>query len=201
MAVSLKDMCAAKARTSDDAIVAAASAIVRKGGPNALTLRDLAAAVGVKAPSLYKRFEDRNALLAAVRAQARTALREALGTAAAAGPAGGYERLGRMARAWRVFALAEPGLYSALADGAAAQDEPDATQPLRQTLDALVGHTATPSALRALVSFLHGFATLEAAQPFRLGAGIDASFALGLSALFDGLVLDAAANAGQPDRT
>lgn len=193
-------MCAAKARTSDDAIVAAASAIVREGGPEALSLRNVAEAVGIKAPSLYKRFEDRDALLAAVAAQARTVLRDALASAAAAGPQGGFERLGRMARAWRAFARAEPGLYRVLTTSAT-PGAPDAAGPLRESLDMLVGPTAAPLALRALVAFLHGFAELEAKPAFRLGEGLDSSFSLGLSALFDGLLLDAAAGAGQSSQT
>lgn len=191
-------MCSAKARTSDAAIVTAATAIIRKGGPEDLSLRDVAMAVGIRAPSLYKRFEDREALLAAVAAQARTALRHALVAAAAAGPQGGFERLGRMARAWRAFARAEPGLYRLLTINSS-QQGPDAAEPLREGLDDLVGATAAPLALRALIAFLHGFAELEARPAFRLGTGLDASFSLGLSALFDGLLLEAAA--GQSSQT
>jgi len=193
-------MCAAQARTSDDAVVIAALAIVRERGPDALSLREVATTVGVKAPSLYKRFDDRRALVAAVETRARAMLRDTLIAAAERGPGGGFEQLGRMARAWRAFARAEPGLDRLVVTGDA-RHGPNVTEPVRDTLDGLVGPVASPLALQALVSFLHGFADLEAGRAFRLDSAPDASFALGLSALFDGLVLDAASSAGQSTRT
>ena len=53
-------------RTSIDAIIGAGRAILEESGPAGLTMQAVAVRVGVRAPSLYKRVTDRDALVAAV---------------------------------------------------------------------------------------------------------------------------------------
>ncbi len=60
----------AVAKTSDDDIVRAARRIVERDGTVGLSMQSVANEVGVRAPSLYKRFTDRAALLGAVEASA-----------------------------------------------------------------------------------------------------------------------------------
>ncbi len=57
-------------RTSLEEIVEAAARLLEEGGPGAVTMQAVAQAVGVKAPSLYKRVRDREALLGLVGAAA-----------------------------------------------------------------------------------------------------------------------------------
>ncbi|MBD8142065.1 TetR/AcrR family transcriptional regulator, partial [Frigoribacterium sp. CFBP 13605] len=53
-------------RTSPDAILLAARELLEADGPSGLTMAAVAARVGVRAPSLYKRVENREALLRSV---------------------------------------------------------------------------------------------------------------------------------------
>ena len=50
------------------ALTAAALAVVEQGGPEAVSLRDLAASLGVSRAAPYRHFADRDELLAAVAA-------------------------------------------------------------------------------------------------------------------------------------
>src|SRR5690348_3358076 len=71
-------MSPALAKTSDDEIIAAARAIIAEHGVDKLSLGEVATAVGIKAPSLYKRFADRGALVDAVRDSVLRQLADAL---------------------------------------------------------------------------------------------------------------------------
>jgi AcrR family transcriptional regulator len=178
-------------RTSDEAIGAAAMAIVAEEGPDGLSLRRVADAVGIKAPSLYKRFESRDALLIAVRRRILAALGAALQDARDHGPNAPSDRLARIARAWRAFARSRPGHYAlAIGPGISSpfdSELSEALRPLRVTLAETVGSRSAPMAVRVIVSFLHGFVAIEASDVFRLADGSDAAFAVGVSALIDGL--------------
>src|SRR5947209_200436 len=81
-------------------IVAAARKLAEGEGLEALTLRRLAAEVGIQAPSLYKHFPDKAALLAAVEADVNAELGRLL--AVWSQERGGD--LNRLARGYRRFA-------------------------------------------------------------------------------------------------
>ena len=72
-------------RTSVEEIVAAGREILEASGPQGLTMQAVAARVGVRAPSLYKRVRDREALLTAVATASIDALTARLVTAWATG--------------------------------------------------------------------------------------------------------------------
>jgi AcrR family transcriptional regulator len=57
-----------------EALVEAAVEVVREGGPEALSLRELARRVGVSHAAAYRHFADRDALVDAVAEQAMAAL-------------------------------------------------------------------------------------------------------------------------------
>jgi AcrR family transcriptional regulator len=176
-------------KTSDAQIVAAARRIIREQGADALTQRAVAAAVGVKAPSLYKRFEDKAALLAAVRLEALAEL-EARLRAAAQGQAPAPAFM-RMANAFRAFAYECPDIYRLIFDPDL-QDEdrsPErrALASIEAALAPLVGAGQSASAAHAALSLLHGFVRLEidAAAP-RPGPH-DEAFGFAVYALLQGM--------------
>ena len=174
-------------KTSDAAIVAAARRIVAAEGLENLSLQAVAEAVGIKTPSLYKRFTDRAALVDAVREDVILSLADRLKKVAAKrDPA---QVLRAMANEYRRFAQREPRLYRlVLASG----DEPSpaaraAVAPLLETLTALLGHERALPAARTLTAFLHGFATMEIGGSFQFGGSVDDAFDFGIKTLLAGL--------------
>jgi AcrR family transcriptional regulator len=93
------------------ALVAAALAAVETGGAEAVSLRELAAQLGVSRAAPYRHFADRDALLAAVAARGFEDLFEVYETALA-GPGDGRERLRRGLVGYMEFAGRRPGLHA-----------------------------------------------------------------------------------------
>jgi AcrR family transcriptional regulator len=183
-------MSPAHAKTSDDAILRAAIRLVEEGGLDALTMQAVATAVGVRAPSLYKRIHDRAALVRAIQESAASELaadlcRVSLGVDARAD-------IVAMADAFRGFAHHRAGTYGLLF--AALPDElrispasnGAAIEPLFRALASLTGDPAgTLEAARLLVAFVHGFVSMELAGAFRLGGDVDAAWRFGVATIVD----------------
>src|ERR1700736_2983617 len=75
----------AHSQTSTAAIVAAGRRLLEERGTDALTMRDVADAVGVRAPSLYKRVRGRSDLFRLILEDVADELTSALDTAAGSG--------------------------------------------------------------------------------------------------------------------
>jgi len=177
----------AVAKTSDDDIVRAARAIVERDGAGGLSMQAVADEVGVRAPSLYKRFADRSALLAAVELHTLASLGRSLERAAGTGrPASDIDAMGR---AYRRFARAHPRLYEMVFGTEASKGEAadraraDAARPLIECVARLVGERRALAAARVLTAFVHGFVSMENAGAFRLGGGVDEAYELGMRML------------------
>ncbi len=180
-------MCAAPAKTSDADIVAAARAVIAARGLDALSLQQVAAAVGIKTPSLYKRFDDRAALLAAVQDDVLLELARVLGDAAASGstPQDGLHAMGR---SYRAFAATHARLYPLLFGSS--EPSPAARAAIAPVMTALIALLGAPLALpaaRTLTAFLHGFVTMELSGNFQMGGSIDDAFDFGLDAVMRGI--------------
>jgi AcrR family transcriptional regulator len=173
----------AVAKTSEAELVRAARQIVEKAGPSALSMQLVADAVGIRAPSLYKRFADRDALLDAVALDAIGDLAAALGRAAE----GKTPRaaLVAMGNTYRTFAKRRPGIYALLfaerrEAAAVVAARADAVRPVLAALAALVPEAEALPAARMLTAFLHGFVSMEISGAFKLGGGVPEAFAFGL---------------------
>jgi AcrR family transcriptional regulator len=91
-------------------IIAAATALLEEtGSEDAITLRGVARRAGVAAPSIYTHFPDREAIVAAVVAQAFVELDEALATVRGEGDP--LQRLFNLCEAYLTFAQGKPHRY------------------------------------------------------------------------------------------
>jgi AcrR family transcriptional regulator len=92
-----------------DALVQAALVEAERGGPEAISIKALAAKLGVSQPAPYRHFADREALLEAVTAEAfrqfNAVLRESTGKPSK------QSKLSRLAQATLAFGLRRNGIY------------------------------------------------------------------------------------------
>jgi AcrR family transcriptional regulator len=154
------------------ALVTAAQAAVDAGGPEAVSLRDLAQSLGVSTAAPYRHFADRRALLAEVAARGFADLRDAYAVAQAAAP-DPRTALRETARAYLNLAFGRPGLFRLMfaTDLVGAADAPTSLlTPAAEAWDGLYRAVAAadPGADLATIkrraiggwSTLHGFVTL-----------------------------------------
>ncbi len=178
-------------KTTDAEIIEAARKLVERDGHGGFSMNDVAAAVGVRAPSLYGRFADRAALLTAVEVEVWRKLARAIGRVPQRQDP--VETLAALARAYRAFGKAHPKSYALIFNVDAERSEEGAqarAAAVAITLPsfaALVGEDEALAAARTLVPFLHGFVSMELASAFRLGGGIDDAFERGVATILAGL--------------
>lgn len=167
-----------------DGLVAAGLELARKGGPDAVVLREATRIVGVVPNAAYRHYADRDELLAAVCVAAMNELgaRMASGVARVRGkhgdPGAARRRLRAIGTAYLEFARDEPGLFAtayALPQrhdyGATEQDRSPLGQ-LRTALDELVEAGVLDQRRRAGIEYpvwsaVHGTAVLAGQGPLR----------------------------------
>lgn len=174
-------------RTSLDRIVQAGRAILDADGIDALTMQRVAAAVGVRAPSLYKHVRDRDALVRLIAADVVTELGAAVAAAASTGdPRSDLRAIATRFRAW---AHAHPGAYALLfappSETWRLDPDPgaDVLGPMFRAVAALAGADDVLVASRTLVAWVNGFVGMELAGAFRLGGDVEAAFVYGADRL------------------
>lgn len=167
-------------RTSIDAIIAAGRAVLEDGGHDALTMQAVATRVGVRAPSLYKRVRDRDALLALV----AEAVVEDLGDRLRAA----RPDLAHLAEVYRAFAHEQPEGFRLMFTAAAPLEALDRTAaPVVQAASVAAGEADALNAARLFTAWATGFLQMELAGAFRLGGDVDAAFAYGLRIVTAGI--------------
>lgn len=175
------------ARTSLDLIVKAGREIIEADGIDGLTMQSIAARVGVRAPSLYKRIRSRNDLLRLVGNDAAAELTGRLEAAVKGKDA--RRDLTALANAFRRFAHGNPGAYSLifapLPDEARADRSwsVKASAPIIDAAERLAGTADALEAARTVVAWANGFIAMELAGDFRLGGDVDRAFAYGIDRL------------------
>jgi AcrR family transcriptional regulator len=164
------------------AIVAAARHILEEEGRDALTMRRLASAVGMRAPSLYKHFPDKAAVEVAL---IERGFEEWTASFEAALTREG-ESLATLAEAYRAFSRQHPHLYRLMTAG------PLPRERMRPGVEAaaaapLIRVAGDPDLARAVWAFAHGMTMLELDGRFPPGADLDAAWAAGIAA-FDKVI-------------
>jgi AcrR family transcriptional regulator len=161
-----------------NALVEAALKVVESDGAEALSLRDLAASLGVSRAAPYRHFADRDALLAAVAARGFEALAD-IYEAARTGLGEGPERPRRAMRDYMAFARRHAGLHRLMYESDLLKRKPlpaVLVGPYRRTYEALWGtlEQAYPGAERdwlrrrrvTMLSTVVGFLVLDEAGRF-----------------------------------
>ena len=179
----------APARTSTDEVVAAGRAIVERDGLDALTMQAVARAVGVRAPSLYKRVAGRDALVGLITDLVAVELTTELEkVVAGADPAADLRAL---TAAFRAFAGRNPATYRLLFDprhGDVSPETRDRTvAAVRRVAGRLAGEDDELDASRMIVAWVSGFVAMELAGAFQLGGDVDQAWDYALNALVSAL--------------
>lgn len=159
------------------ALVAAALERIESHGAEGVTLRAVAAQVGVSHAAPYAHFRDKNALLAAVAAAGFRELHARLRASRKARRRG--NALARLGVAYVAFAREHPALYALMFGsdvGQARSQELDeaseaAWRELQETVAAEVVPSQAHSAAVAAWSLVHGLASLLAAGRIRVDGG------------------------------
>jgi AcrR family transcriptional regulator len=174
-------------------VVAAAADLADAEGLDAVTLSRVAAALGVKSPSLYNHVQGRDGLLRGIALLGLDELATALRDAAVGRSSD--DALLAAARAYRRYVKDHPGRYAAGAIAAPAPDDTDLQQAgavVIATITAILRgwdltDDDTVHTVRAIRATVHGFASLETSGGFGLHQDVDESLDRLITALAAGL--------------
>jgi AcrR family transcriptional regulator len=156
--------------------------ILEREGPEGLTMRRLAEAMGIRAPSLYKHIESKEELEALVMAEAFREMGTELHRAVEGLPDGASrgKALAELGRAYRGWALAHPHQYRLVTGGPLPRErlpeglESWAAEPV------VIAVGGNPDRARAAWAFAHGMTILELDGRFPSNAYLETAWATGL---------------------
>lgn len=178
-------------RVSTPALVTAVRSIAERDGVDAVTMSAVAAAVGVRAPSLYKRAANRHDLLRLAAEDAAAELGVAVDEVVT-NSTDAREVLAGVARALRSFANRSPRVTTLLFNSPStdATPSPETLAPLMATLLGAVSTLTTTDPLpvaRTLTAWAYGFCMMEQNGGFRQGGDVDEAFDRGLEIVLRGI--------------
>ena len=186
-------------KTSPEAILSAAIALLEREGGEALTLRRIAALLGVVPNALYRYYASREALIAAIADETARRLLAAidagLDESKGANAAGAEARVRTLINIYVAFSNAHPDLYQTLVGDKSGGEAAGLPQPLARerlwlkvidVIEPLAGAQNAPLAAVTLWGLLHGMWTLRRANLF--GGDMPAEIgAFAVDALLKGL--------------
>jgi AcrR family transcriptional regulator len=165
-------------RTSLDAIVLAARAILESDGLAGVTMQAVAVRVGVRAPSLYKRVESRDDLIRLVAEATLRDLADRVNPSATAS---------ELLNGLRSFAKESPAAFHLVMTPAPgtplANSEVNiaASEGLLRVAGELAGEASALEAARTLTAWATGFISMELNDRFRLGGDVDRAWDFGVA--------------------
>lgn len=154
-------------------------------------MQAVADAVGVRAPSLYKRFAGRPALIRAIAGDVAAELGAVIAPALEVEDP--VEAIRVLADRYRAFAHRSPGAYQLLFTkllpeaNPTAESNAAASAGLLLLTERVVGRERALEAARLLTAFAHGFVSMELAGAFRLGGDVDAAYRFAIDSIIEGL--------------
>jgi AcrR family transcriptional regulator len=165
-----------------DEIIAVAGQLLDARGPEGLTMRAIAAELGIRAPSLYKHISEKHELEVAL----IIGDLEEQADAFAAAVAGAADPVGAIATTYRSWALAHPHRYRLMTDQPLPRRELPEGLEARAAAPLIAAVDGDTDRARAAWAFAHGMVTLELADRFPLDADLDAAWKAGLSGITTG---------------
>jgi AcrR family transcriptional regulator len=178
-------------RTSLAEIVDAGRSIVAESGIAGLTMQRVAASVGVRAPSLYKRVRSRDDLVRLVIEAEALELGRRLDPIAERADIDARTALSDLATTTRGYAHSRPVAFGLILAPPHAGEAPDrdvlarASAPLLRIAGELAGKEHALTAARTLTAWMNGFIMMELAGAFRLGGDLEQAWELGLAWIAD----------------
>ncbi|HEY5731525.1 MAG TPA: WHG domain-containing protein [Anaerolineales bacterium] len=169
-------------QTDRETIIETARILIERDGVEHLSLGNVAAELGIKAPSLYRHIESKSALLQAVIEHTYLSLFRAYDKALSNSGENPTEQLMALSQAQRTFAHANPNSYLL---AYAAQDPELRADPnmlleraviIQKIIIQISGEENSLPALRGLLALAHGFIMLELNGQFRRGGDLSAAF-------------------------
>ena len=179
------------AKIDAERILEVAGEIVEAEGADHFSLHKLANALGVKAPSLYRYFTSKTALLRALNLRTARQMVKAMEQAASKGGDARGKMLA-MAQACREFGLANPMTYTLAFTNANPELRPDEALlealaiPLQEVMAEVSGQAHSLAALRGVWALIHGFILFELSGQLRRGGDLEADFVRSVEAYLNG---------------
>ncbi len=176
---------------TQEKIVEKAREMVEAEGVEQLSLHKLAAALGVKAPSLYRYFARKTDLLRAVNLQTAQRMVKAMEQAMSS-ESDSYARFLAMAHACRTFGYTYPMTYRLAFTNTNPDLRPDDALleamaiPIQQVMAEISGEADSLAALRGAWALMHGFILFEISGQFRRGGDLEAAFTQCVEAYLNG---------------
>ncbi|MCP4424818.1 MAG: TetR/AcrR family transcriptional regulator [Chloroflexi bacterium] len=179
------------AQTTRQQIIQQAWEMVAANGAESLSLHKLAAALGVKAPSLYRHVKNKADVLQAVNLLTLRQLFDVMAQAQTAAPTEPTDRMMALLAAYRAFAHAHPHVYAfAFGDNDAYRPEENVllrmVLPIQAVMAEICGEADSLSALRGALALAHGFVMLELNNQLRRGGDLGEAFTQSAAAYLRG---------------